>query len=515
MVDLAAPAAHQEELDDVLGDCDKLLRSSSIAAIAFGSPKTPGGEKYHVTPSAAAPEALELLGPLTANYIRHNEKFDGAGAEKATNRSPLDQVLLNSLAAVKKPLMLNLLAAIARNNLKYETDPQLLFDEAIVRLTVPFPIDDQIAKLDEMAATADASACQKDLCKQFSRVLHSIEKGDLTESQAKTDAEMLLKSLPDDPYREQALYFLADTAKSHTVNGIDESESEKNLWRTILILALLILMLATSPVFAVILWRWFFNKSDKSPLPLGAVRQEIGLSPLSYGWKKMWSVVIFLIFTLFLVLGFELLTGAASEFDTIIQAIKYPILCAMNELTGSVLFNSTVFFVYFVYCLPHGLSFKEAFGLRLSTPDYSFKRLISLGGTAYLALNLVTSITLLLLVIYHHPETPSDQSASVARTLSLGAGTIFFVTEALMGPLLEELCFRGVLYRGLRSSWGILPSVIVSSLWFALLHGDLAPWLLFHKFAVGAVNALLYEKTKSITPAIVAHCLNNMVLNLF
>jgi membrane protease YdiL (CAAX protease family) len=78
---------------------------------------------------------------------------------------------------------------------------------------------------------------------------------------------------------------------------------------------------------------------------------------------------------------------------------------------------------------------------------------------------------------------------------------------------MEELCFRGVLYRGLRASWGIVPSLIVSSLWFAVLHNDFSPWLLFHKFAVGAVNALLYEKTKSLLPAVVSHCLNNIFLN--
>jgi membrane protease YdiL (CAAX protease family) len=77
---------------------------------------------------------------------------------------------------------------------------------------------------------------------------------------------------------------------------------------------------------------------------------------------------------------------------------------------------------------------------------------------------------------------------------------------------MEELCFRGVLYRGLRASWGVFPSVIVSSLLFAVLHGELAPWLLFHKFAVGTLNALLFEKTKSLTPAIVLHCLNNLFL---
>jgi membrane protease YdiL (CAAX protease family) len=120
---------------------------------------------------------------------------------------------------------------------------------------------------------------------------------------------------------------------------------------------------------------------------------------------------------------------------------------------------------------------------------------------------------MVLMVIYHHPDSVSDASSGVATSLSLGAATLLFFVESLFGPLMEELCFRGVLYRGLRASWGILPSLIVSSLWFAVLHNEFAPWLLFHKFAVGAVNALLYEKTKSLVPSVIAHCLNNIFLN--
>ncbi|MFK9828025.1 CPBP family intramembrane glutamic endopeptidase, partial [Escherichia coli] len=85
-----------------------------------------------------------------------------------------------------------------------------------------------------------------------------------------------------------------------------------------------------------------------------------------------------------------------------------------------------------------------------------------------------------------------------ARSTSLIAALIIIINECVYGPLMEELCFRGVLYRGLRGVWDIVPSLIVSSLWFAVLHGELAPWLLFQKFAIAALNCLLFEKTKSL-----------------
>ncbi len=75
----------------------------------------------------------------------------------------------------------------------------------------------------------------------------------------------------------------------------------------------------------------------------------------------------------------------------------------------------------------------------------------------------------------------------------------------------EELCFRGMLFGGLRERWPMLAAAALSGLVFGALHAltglTAVPPLIFFGF----VLALLYEKTGSILPPIILHMLNNSV----
>jgi membrane protease YdiL (CAAX protease family) len=72
----------------------------------------------------------------------------------------------------------------------------------------------------------------------------------------------------------------------------------------------------------------------------------------------------------------------------------------------------------------------------------------------------------------------------------------------VLNPLGFELFFRGMLYRLLRARWTATPAMWLSACVFAVSGGSLvafSPFLL-----LGAVNALLYERTRSLVPGIVA-----------
>ena len=100
--------------------------------------------------------------------------------------------------------------------------------------------------------------------------------------------------------------------------------------------------------------------------------------------------------------------------------------------------------------------------------------------------------------------------------LGIGAGTItivdfvcLLVVAAVLAPIVEELVFRGVLYRAIRSRIGVASATVITALAFSLTHFE--PLLIGVFFAFGLVLAFVAERTDSLYPPIVLHALNNTV----
>ncbi len=87
------------------------------------------------------------------------------------------------------------------------------------------------------------------------------------------------------------------------------------------------------------------------------------------------------------------------------------------------------------------------------------------------------------------------------------------VFAGLLGPLVEEVFFRGFLYGALRKKMGIISGVVISALLFALLHANLASF--FPILALGVLLAYLYEKTGSLTASITVHMAHNTLMLIF
>ena len=81
-----------------------------------------------------------------------------------------------------------------------------------------------------------------------------------------------------------------------------------------------------------------------------------------------------------------------------------------------------------------------------------------------------------------------------------------FVVVVIVAPVVEEFIFRGLLLTRWSLKWGATPGILVSSLVFALLHGNPVGI-----FAFGVVMSLLYIRTRTLLVPIAAHSLNNLV----
>jgi uncharacterized protein len=81
----------------------------------------------------------------------------------------------------------------------------------------------------------------------------------------------------------------------------------------------------------------------------------------------------------------------------------------------------------------------------------------------------------------------------------------------IAAPICEEVCFRGMLFGGLRERLSTIAAALVSATVFGALHAPEGITVVLPLIAFGFVLALLYEKTGSIVPGILLHVLNNSI----
>jgi membrane protease YdiL (CAAX protease family) len=81
----------------------------------------------------------------------------------------------------------------------------------------------------------------------------------------------------------------------------------------------------------------------------------------------------------------------------------------------------------------------------------------------------------------------------------------------LAAPISEEVCFRGMLFGGLRTRLPRIAAALLCGLIFGGLHALTGVTAVPPLIAFGFILALLYEKTGSVVPGILLHMLNNSV----
>jgi membrane protease YdiL (CAAX protease family) len=94
---------------------------------------------------------------------------------------------------------------------------------------------------------------------------------------------------------------------------------------------------------------------------------------------------------------------------------------------------------------------------------------------------------------------------------SFGTLPLQILLIVIAAPISEEVCFRGMLFGGLRNHMPRLAAALVSGLIFGGLHALTGLSAVPPLIAFGFILALLYEKTGSIVPGIILHMLNNSV----
>lgn len=92
------------------------------------------------------------------------------------------------------------------------------------------------------------------------------------------------------------------------------------------------------------------------------------------------------------------------------------------------------------------------------------------------------------------------------------AAPIFIIVTSIIGPILEEIVFRKVIFGALYTRFNFWVAGILSSVIFAAIHFDFSHILVYT--AMGLTFAFLYVKTKRLIVPIVAHMTMNTIVVL-
>jgi CAAX protease family protein len=87
---------------------------------------------------------------------------------------------------------------------------------------------------------------------------------------------------------------------------------------------------------------------------------------------------------------------------------------------------------------------------------------------------------------------------------------IFFLVGGVIGPITEEIFFRGIIY-GFFRRWGVAVAVISSTLIFVCIH-PIGANMPVTQTAGGLLFALAYEKEQSLIVPVTLHCLGNLAI---
>ncbi|MHA1674508.1 MAG: lysostaphin resistance A-like protein [Promethearchaeota archaeon] len=113
------------------------------------------------------------------------------------------------------------------------------------------------------------------------------------------------------------------------------------------------------------------------------------------------------------------------------------------------------------------------------------------------------------LLIDLFPQNPSENEKMIDIITGGGIFWVGFLLSAGVIPIVEELFFRGLMYRGLRQHLSPKISILISAFLFGIVHLDIVQGILAG--IMGIFLAWMYEKSGSIYIPILMHILNNAI----
>lgn len=172
--------------------------------------------------------------------------------------------------------------------------------------------------------------------------------------------------------------------------------------------------------------------------------------------------------------------------------ILITLLCDMVLMAG---FGTWSYFRERQY--PFRPNYKSAFSLK------NIGYIIVMGVLGQYASNLIATLTGVLI------PSAMDSYEDLAQNfdLSTASPVLMILAVCIVGPIAEELVFRGMIFGKLRRAFSFWPAAIISGIMFGVFHMNIMQGV--YASVLGVLLAYVYEKTQTIFGSIFFHIVFN------
>lgn len=172
--------------------------------------------------------------------------------------------------------------------------------------------------------------------------------------------------------------------------------------------------------------------------------------------------------------------------------ILITLLCDMVLMAG---FGTWYYFRERQY--PFRPNYKSAFSLK------NIGYIIVMGVLGQYASNLIATLTGVLI------PSAMDSYEDLAQNfdLSTASPVLMILAVCIVGPIAEELVFRGMIFGKLRRAFSFWPAAIISGIMFGVFHMNIMQGV--YASVLGVLLAYVYEKTQTVFGSIFFHIVFN------
>ncbi|MCR5743429.1 MAG: CPBP family intramembrane metalloprotease [Lachnospiraceae bacterium] len=185
---------------------------------------------------------------------------------------------------------------------------------------------------------------------------------------------------------------------------------------------------------------------------------------------------------------------------------RYVDLCAQKVSDWAIYLNIVIQLVCIAIFIPMYAKDNKRFNIvHVRMNPVAYVLVFVLGMAAALFINGVLILSgLYSLLVETYTET--------AEILLSGDLIATYITAVILAPVMEELMFRGLIYKKLRTYCIFSLAALLSSIYFGIFHMNFLQFL--YATALGLFLAYAFERFKSVKAAILLHCGANFMATL-
>ncbi len=252
---------------------------------------------------------------------------------------------------------------------------------------------------------------------------------------------------------------------------------------------------------------------------LSKLKHDQGREPTQQNWGILFPFILLIIWSAVLGILLEFpdfliyLTKISSFFEERLTKIspKY-ILQIGNDLIITVVNISLVILIRYILRVRYSTSFNQ-----IGLSFFHFKEYLLYGSIIGIVKSTIIVVPILIIwpeyaENFLHKRIEILQGSSVLQGSSLIF--LFFLLRFTVGPLCEEVVFRGLFFVAFRKYANLFWAILSSACLFSILHLDFFPTMI-SSFMAAVLLCFLYEKTRSLMLCITIHAVGNVFNNLY